>query len=285
MNMRASIQSVFVISLPICFLLATSLHAATVDGMKIHSTVAGNGSRAVILVHGWTCDERTWKLQIPALSKDYRVITLDLPGHGQSEFPKDGKMSMDLFARAIEAVRKERKADRVVLVGHSMGVAAIMQYARLYPKRTVALVLVDGSVTFPPDSTIRERMLSFAARYADSLSVRRAGIEAMSIPTTSQAVKDQALAMVLSARPATAVGAMEALVDPANWKEDVFAQPVLVVLSELGGDEGPENDLNYMKIRFPNLDYTKLHAGHFLMLERPEEFNELLLTFLSKLKY
>ena len=87
------------------------------------------------------------------LRQEYRVITVDLPGHGQSASPKDGKLSMDLFARAVEAVREEAKADRVVLVGHSMGAPVIRQYAHLYPQRVAGLVAVDGPLDlrgFPP---------------------------------------------------------------------------------------------------------------------------------------
>ncbi len=46
----------------------------------------------MILVHGWTCDDTTWTEQVPVLAKQYRVVTLDLPGHGKSESPKDGKV-------------------------------------------------------------------------------------------------------------------------------------------------------------------------------------------------
>src|SRR5580700_415787 len=88
--------------------LALPLSAATVDGLKIHSSTAGNAKRTVVLVHGWTCDETSWAAQVPELTrKNYRVVTLDLPGHGQSGSPADGKFSMDLFARAVEAVREE----------------------------------------------------------------------------------------------------------------------------------------------------------------------------------
>src|SRR4051794_25588246 len=90
--------------------LCLSLSAATVDGLKIHSSTAGKGPKTVILVHGWTCDESTWTEQVPVLAKQNRVITLDLPGHGKSDSPKDGKFSMALFARAVEAVRAESKA-------------------------------------------------------------------------------------------------------------------------------------------------------------------------------
>src|SRR5687767_14213946 len=83
--------------------------AATVDGMNIHWTSAGNGAQTIVFVHGWTCDETSWQGQVPELSKRFRVITLDLPGHGKSDSPKDGRFSMALFARAVEAVRAEAK--------------------------------------------------------------------------------------------------------------------------------------------------------------------------------
>src|ERR1035437_7515354 len=73
------------------------------------------------------------------------------PVNGKSASPKDGKFTMDLFARAVEAVRTELKADRFVLAGHSVGTPAIGEYARLYPERVIALIFVDGRVTFGPN--------------------------------------------------------------------------------------------------------------------------------------
>jgi pimeloyl-ACP methyl ester carboxylesterase len=87
----------------IIILCTTSLSAATVDGIPLHSSIAGSGPETIILVHGWTCDETSWESQVPVLSRNYRVITLDLPGHGQSGAPANGELSMGLFARAIEA--------------------------------------------------------------------------------------------------------------------------------------------------------------------------------------
>src|SRR5262245_29187977 len=89
--------------------------AASVDGLNIHSSTRGKGKSTIVFVHGWTCDATSWAAQVSALSGTYRVITLDLPGHGQSGSPRDGKFSMDLFARAVEAVREEAKARTIVL--------------------------------------------------------------------------------------------------------------------------------------------------------------------------
>ncbi len=266
-------------------MFAASLSAATVDGIRLHLTVSGRGPKTVILVHGWTCDERTWESQLPELSRTYRIITLDLPGHGQSGSPQDGKLSMNLFVRAIEAVRKEQNAERVVLVGHSMGTAAIMQYARIYPKLSSALVLVDGSVSMPP-SAPRDRMLSTAKQYGESASTREAMVQTMFTANTSEEVRKKVLSMTLAAPPATPLAAMQAFVDPAIWKEDVFPQPTLVVLGDMIDATDPESDLNYMKARFPNLEYVKMAgAGHFLMLERPAEFNAILKSFLDKQRF
>ena len=261
----------------ILFLFTASLSAATVDGIPLHSSIAGAGPMTIILVHGWTCDETTWESQVPVLSRNYRVITLDLPGHGQSGSPADGELSFYLFARAIEAVRSEAQIDRVVLAGHSMGSPVIIQYARLYPQHSLALVLVDGPVALPQNLPPAEL---FAG--PDGLKAREDLIRSMFSPSTTPEVQELILAMMLGAPEATAVGAMKAGRNPASWKEDVFSQPVLGIYAEKSSMADPE----YMKTRFPNLEYFQIPGtGHFLMLEKPEEFNRLLLGFLEKLEY
>jgi pimeloyl-ACP methyl ester carboxylesterase len=265
----------------VILVLAAPLLAATVDGIELHSSVSGTGPNTIMLVHGWTCNDTTWKSQIPALSKEYRVITLDLPGHGQSGSPKDGKLSMDLFARAIEAVRLEEKVERVALAGHSMGTPVIIQYARLYPQHTIALVLVDGLVSMP--RTVSGAVLS-AEQFAgpEGLKMRENIIRSMFSKTTTPEIQKHILSMMLGAPAETAAGAMKAIQDPSIWKEDVFSLPVL----GLYADGSSIADPGYMKTRFPRLEYAEIPGtGHFLMLEKPEEFNSLLLGFLDKLKY
>jgi pimeloyl-ACP methyl ester carboxylesterase len=257
-------------------LIAVSLSAATVDGIKIHSSTAGKGPKTVILVHGWTCDETTWNSQVPELAKQYRVITLDLPGHGQTGSPKDGKLSMDLFAHAVEAVRKDSKADRVVVVGHSMGTPVIIQYARLYPQHTAAMVFVDGGVNMRGGGPLPDPKTMGGP---DGPKTRETVIRSMFSASTTPDIQKHILSMMLAAPESTAVGAMQATFDPANWKGDVFTQPIL----GLYADHSRAGDHEYIKTHFPNMDYQEIAGtGHFLMLEKPEEFNRLLIAFLDK---
>jgi len=268
-------------SIAISFALALSLSAATVDGLKIHSSITGQGSKTVILVHGYTCDESTWTEQTPALAKEYRVVTLDLPGHGKSDSPKDGKFSMDLFARAIEAVRDESKADRVVLVGHSMGTPVVLRYAHLYPAHTSALVFVDGLM--PAAATQAAAVPNRGARMggAGGRAAREAMVHGFFVAGTAPAVQTKVLNMMLGAPEATAIGAMNATFDPAGQTVDIPTVPILGIYAGR-----PLASREVVLSHFPNADYTQIPGtGHFLMLEKPEEFNRLLLAFLAKQKY
>ena len=256
---------------------------ATVDGLKIHSSSNGRGSKTIILVHGWTCDDTSWAEQVP-LAKTFRVVTLDLPGHGRSDSPCDGKFSMDLFARAIEAVRSESKADKVVLVGHSMGTPVIRQYARLYPQHVAGLVLVDGLVFMPAASArgaappLQPSQLSGP----EGLKARENMIRGMFTPATPPALQQHVLKMMLAAPEATAGGAMLATFDASNWTDDVMTMPVLGIYAEKSQLGNPE----YSKKIFPAFEYVEVPGtGHFVMMEKPREFNQLLTTFLNKIDY
>lgn len=258
--------------------MAWSLSGAGVD---IHWTSAGKGAKMVVLVHGWTGDESAWSAQVPALvAAGYRVITLDLPGHGRSGSPKDGKFSMDGFARAIEAVREEARVKRWVLVGHSMATPVIRQYARLYPKRTIALVFADGVVAKP----------STAALYS-GLSLRFAGADGKKnqedfVRAMCRVAPDQMCANILKVSMATpqptVVGAMAALGNPEIWKDDIIDIPVLGIYA----DKSQLGDKETMRKAFPKLEYVEIPAtDHFLMMEKPDEFNRLLIGFLKHLEW
>ncbi len=261
-------------------LLALPMSAAAVDGAKVHWTSAGSGKQAVILVHGWTCDETSWDAQVPALSGKYRVIRLDLPGHGKSDPPKDGKFSMTVFARAVEAVRVEAKAGKVVLVGHSMGTPVIREYAHLYPQNVAGLVAVDGLLLVGGSG--RGAPNPAAMTGPEGMKARETMIRGMFTPSTPAAVEQHVLKMMLAAPEATAAGAMQATFDASSFNDEVATVPVLGIYA---GANPMANRVTLKKL-FPNSEYIQVAGtGHFVMMERPEEFNRLLLAFLKKVKY
>jgi pimeloyl-ACP methyl ester carboxylesterase len=102
---------------------------ATLDGHRIHYQVAGSGPQTLLFVHGWSCDLSVWRLQVPAFASKARVIVIDLPGHGRSDAP-DIPYTMDLFAKAVDAVLRDAGLSRAILIGHSMGTPVVRQFYR-----------------------------------------------------------------------------------------------------------------------------------------------------------
>ena len=254
---------------------ATAIPAQIVDGAEIHWSSRGDGPGTVIFVHGWTCDETSWSGQLAAISKTHRVITLDLPGHGRSGMPADGKFSMKRFARAVEGVRREAGVERAVLVGHSMGAPVVRQYALTYPEHVSALVLVDGLVVVPGGQAFTPPSLVGK----EGLKAREALIRSMFGPSTSDTLRQRILEMMLGPSEAAADGAMAATFDTSGLSSDPVTVPVLAIYAA----ESKLADRDGMKRLYPTLEYHEIpDTDHFLMMEKPDEFNRLLAGFLAR---
>ena len=258
--------------------IPAAARAASVDGATINWHSYGSGRQTLILVHGWTCDESSWQEQVPALSKSFRVITLDLPGHGKSGMPKT--FSMEVFARAIEAVRAEARVDRAVLAGHSMGTPVIRKYALMYPERVVALVIVDGLVQLPANG-VQPGQPGRGPLPAVTLAARETMIKGMFGPATTPALQDHILKMMMGAPDATASGAMAATWDQSQLSDQTITVPVLAVFA---GTRALATEQS-VRTLYPNAEYRTIpETAHFLMMEKPAEFNRIVSAFIDKIR-
>ncbi|MDI2591159.1 alpha/beta fold hydrolase [Pseudomonas sp. 681] len=125
---------------------------ATVDGQPLHYIDQGTGP-AVLLAGSYLWDQAMWAPQIAELSKHYRVIALDLWGHGQSGPLPEGTTSLDDIARQALALLDHLQIDRVMLVGLSVGGMWGVRLALSAPQRLNGLVLMDTYVGVEPEPT------------------------------------------------------------------------------------------------------------------------------------
>src|SRR5215213_6933240 len=190
---------------------------AKLDGAKIHYKSYGKGREALVLVHGWSCDLGHWRDQIPDLSKRNRVIALDLPGHGQSDKPQVA-YTMDLFANAIDAVMRDAKIERAVIVGHSMGTPVARQFYRKYPQKTLAIVIVDGGLRLFGTKEMREQYLAMfrGPKYKEA----GAQMFAQMMGTLAPADQEQIKTSFANTPQHVLVGAMESMSDESLYGPD-----------------------------------------------------------------
>jgi pimeloyl-ACP methyl ester carboxylesterase len=107
-------------------------------------------------------------------------------------------------------------------------------------------------------------------------------IRSMFVPTTPAPLQDHILKMMLGAPEATAAGAMAAMFDPAIRWTDTIEAPALAVYA----GTGTIPDVAKTREIIPSFEATKVEGtGHFLMMEKPQEFNRLLTEFLAKIHF
>ncbi|MFA5100244.1 MAG: alpha/beta hydrolase, partial [Candidatus Omnitrophota bacterium] len=117
--------------------------ALSIDNVPISYAVYGPAADpALVFVHGWSCDSRYWHNQIRYFSKKYRVITVDLAGHGNSGFGRK-VYTTEAFGRDVAAVLRQLDVKKAVLIGHSMGGEVILYTAKISPDRVIGLVGID----------------------------------------------------------------------------------------------------------------------------------------------
>jgi len=112
------------------------------DGVSIRYDVFGEEGPTLVLVHGWSHNRTSWGPLVPRLSQDYRVVTLDLAGFGESGNDRDD-WTMPRFGQDVAAVVEALDLHDVYLVGHSMGAAAALEAADAIPDRVAGVVFVD----------------------------------------------------------------------------------------------------------------------------------------------
>ena len=252
---------------------------AKLDGARLHYINYGKGEEALVLIHGWSQNADAWRDNVADLARRNRVIVVELPGHGQSDKPQL-TYSMDYFARAVEAVMRDAKVKRAVLVGHSMGTPVARQFYRKYPDKTLGIVIVDGSLRpFADKAVIDQMMAGFRGpKYQDVVNQMMSFITG---PNASTEVKQRINSASMNTPQHVLVSAFEGILDSSIWGEDKINLPVLAIMARTPLLL-PNAEESYRAIA-PQIEFqTWDGVGHFLMMEKPKQFDDAVLSWLDK---
>jgi pimeloyl-ACP methyl ester carboxylesterase len=245
------------------------------DGVTIRYEVHGSGEPALVFVHGWSCDRSYWDRQVPYFSERYRVVTIDLGGHGESGLERE-VWSMKAFGQDVAAVVDALGLEQVVLVGHSLGGPVVVEAARLLGDRVKIIVGVetfnDVGARYSEDQ-IEAQFQPFEADFSGSM---RQWVRQAFLPTSDSALMEQIAEDMSSSPPAVAFGAAEQMYMWYNDESTEALRDVRVPVHLINSDYRPTN-VNAAREYFPQLDVVLMSGvGHFVMIEDPDTFNRLL---------
>lgn len=251
------------------------------DGVPIHYEVQGKGEPALVFIHCWSCNRHLWDDQVAEFSKTHRVVTIDLPGHGESGMGRKN-WSIESYGDDVKTVVAKLNLKRVVLIGSSMGGPIALDAARRMPERVVGIVPVDTLQNVDSKLTPEQLEGVFKALEAD---YKGASANLMNqfffSPSTPAAVKERVIADVASRPQETAIAILKG----------VFAYDAIPALKEtkapiraINSDLNPTN-LDANRKYAPQFDAVIIKGtGHYPMLEDPTRFNAMLAGVLRQMK-
>lgn len=112
----------------------------TSDGINLDYEISGEG-KPIVFIHGWSSDKTVFGYQMNQLSKNFKVVTYDLRGHGRSDRPEKG-LTLNRFAIDLEELMEHLNLEDVSVVGWSMGSSILFEYIRTYGVSRLASVSI-----------------------------------------------------------------------------------------------------------------------------------------------
>jgi pimeloyl-ACP methyl ester carboxylesterase len=287
------LPKILLLSLPILFLAAChhpAKHAANGiienDGVKISYAACGQGDTTLLFVHGWCINKGYWQPQAQYFCPRYTVVSIDLPGFGQSGKNRSNWI-FEAYAKDIKAVIDQLQLKNVVLIGHSMSGDLALQAANLYPDLFIALIGIDN--LRKPGKPLEPADLAGANRFFDTMhmqfksTVNKYMRPSLFQPSTDSTIVNRVMNDVFSGDSSIATSVLYNLMITAQ-QEQAMMQQLSQTLYLINSDvERTEID-SLNKYCRKGCEVVEVHGtGHYPMLEKPKEFNAALEKALGRI--
>lgn len=255
---------------------------------KLFCTEAGKG-RNIMLLHGWTAEAHDWSWQLPVLESRYRVVCVDLRGHGRSEVMPSGGYKPASYVADIEALMVDRyHGEKFILIGHSMGGQIAARLAVKRPDLIDAVVSVDGSLGFSAS------LVPVFEKVATDLAAGDPGVVA---PALFKLFYDAATPQALQRWHARRVQGMPAHVVRESFgplflgpdqvgvgkQSELFCKRLSVPFYHLCRDAAQAEQMRpWLSNRHSKVERWE-KAGHWIMQDRPDDVNAAITAWIDAL--
>jgi len=225
-----------------------------------------------------------WQDLVPELSKKYRVITIDLLGHGNTEC-LGYVHSMEENATMVQAVLAEMRIRKAILVGHSMGGYVALAFAEIFPMKMKGLVLLNSTAKADSEERKANRDRAIKAVKKDYVTFVRLSISNLFSPNNREKLNNEIEKVKLEALKTPLQGIVASLegMKIRKDREDLLhfaTYPILLIL----GKKDPilNYEENLKQIENTPVKLVSFPDGHMSTIENREELQEVLLDFVSK---
>jgi pimeloyl-ACP methyl ester carboxylesterase len=247
------------------------------DGVELYYEVHGEGP-VILLSHGYSATSQMWRGQVEALSKIHKLVTWDMRGHGQSDYPEDpAAYSEPATVADMLAILDAVGAETAIVGGLSLGGYMSLAFHLAHPDRVKALLIIDTGPGYRNDQA-RDGWNANAHRTAERYETEGLGRLAAGTPEMRMSHHRDAEGLAKAAR------GMLTQRDPNVLNSlTTIAVPSMVLV---GADDTPFlNASDYMAAKIPGAVKVVIpNAGHAANIDQPQAFNAAVVEFLEASK-
>jgi len=253
----------------------------TPDGVRLNYEESGEGAPPLIMIHGLCSNLKHWDPQARKFGRSHKILRVDLRGHGASDAPKSG-YSIRQMADDVAALARSRRIRNAVVMGHSMGGAVALEFARRNPDVAKALVMLDAPTGLGGMSAADAKQSPLVAALGGPGWPAPAEQFYARFFTNARDKKLAAKVCKDAGRTPQhgAVGATQALLTyKMTPAAKAVKQPTLFVAAAQGNARW-----DTLRELMPQVQFARVvGAGHFLQLEAPDQTNAMIEEFLLRL--
>lgn len=264
-----------------------------INGQTFNIETAGDGP-PLVLLHGFTGSAASWRNHTSVFARHFRTLAIDLLGHGGSASPAEAaRYNMAHCVEDVNGLLTALQVDSAAVLGYSLGGRVALSLSATHPERVSHLLVVSGS---PGLASMEERAARVASDETLAAQIERDGVEAFvdywenislfasqkSLPAATRAALRHQRLQNNGVGLANSLRGLGTGAQPSLWEKlSEIKTPTLLLAGEL--DIKFVSIAQHMAEKMPNVCLEVVSgAGHAVQLEKPTEFQRLVLGFLGK---
>ena len=228
-----------------------------------------NSKKNIIFIHGWGLSSKIFEPIVNLLGNDYEIYSLDLPGFGKT--PIEKKMTLKDYAEFVYEFLKKNQIKDSIIIGHSFGGAVAAKFSLLYPNEISKLILVSASAI--RQSRLKMVLVKKAADFLKPLlpeKLRKFVLKLLKLDQTDYAQIES---------PELKETFKNIIAEDLKHDLSLIKSPTLIIWGE-NDAVTPLTEGELIATSIPGAKFEIIkNAGHFIFLEKPEEFIELIKEF------
>jgi pimeloyl-ACP methyl ester carboxylesterase len=241
----------------------------------LYVTDQGTGDLPVVFLHSFGGSTSHWANQLSHVAENNRAIAFDFRGHGKSAPPVENNYAAEDLAADLASVMNALDLNKVILVGHSMGGATAVAYAKAHPEKVAGMILAGTPGKSSPEQSAPIIASLESNKYQQVMDQYMKQLLAEAKPEVNEVVMKD----IEKISKATSIAIVKAMFqfDPLPTLK-IFKSPLLII-STANENRQPTSLHNQLP---EILNKTIEGTSHWTQLDKPEEFNLILDEFLEK---